>query len=79
MKTRSTFFFLTSNVVRFASSGTYYTVVSEVQRELDGFRYSNYQNQDNGKVNCVLDGSTYHEYNKLTWHTHSLNTSLVQV
>ena len=43
-------------------------VVSEVQRELDGFRYSKCQNQDDGKVSRVLNASTYHEYNKLACH-----------
>jgi len=32
---------------------------------IDGFRYSKCQNQDNEKVNRVLNASTYHEYNKL--------------
>ena len=32
---------------------------------IDGFRYSKCQNQDNEKVNRVLNASTYHEYNNL--------------
>jgi len=43
-------------------------VVSEVQLERDGFRYSKCQNQDNGKVHSVQNASTYHEYNKLACH-----------
>ena len=43
-------------------------VVSEMQRERDGFRYSTYQNQDNKKVNRVLNASIYHKYNRLACH-----------
>jgi len=43
-------------------------VVSEVQRELVGIRYWKCQNQDNEKVNRVLNASTCHEYHKLARH-----------
>jgi len=57
MKAWSTFFFLTSNAGHFVSLCVN-NIVSEVHRELDGFRYSKCQNQDNRQVNGILNAGT---------------------